>query len=215
LTITERISMHRRSSVVLVAALAAATLTASPAWARPTFEQKSVPKGSLEKRLELQVPPEKAKTVNSHIEIFLPEGFEPRECTASVGWSCSILKRDPNNRRQPQVAFSRAGCTAESSWRCVHTEGEDEEKAGKSALQPVRISGRRPHLSDSDEKPGREEEEEDEGGTDFVFEVDIPAKAGEYPIPVIQYRTDPVNSEKIEWKGPAGSEHPAPVLTVQ
>jgi|GEM_PF-2650356 len=206
--------MHRRSSVLLVGTLAAAGLTAGPAWAHPTFEQKTVAKGTLEKRLELQIPPERAKTVNSHIEIFLPEGFEPHECTASVGWSCSILKRDPNNRRRPQVTFSRDGCTAESSWRCVHSEDEDEDQEGTSALQPVRVSGP-PHVSDSDEKPGQDEKEEDEGGTDFVFEVDIPARAGDYPIPVIQYRTDPVNSDKIEWKGPAGSEHPAPVLSVQ
>jgi hypothetical protein len=206
-------SMHRRSSVVLVGTLAAAGLTVGPAWAKPTFEQKSVAKGALEKRLELQVPPEKARTVNSHIEIFLPEGFEPHECTASVGWSCSILKRDPNNRRQPQVTFSRAGCTAESSWRCVHTEGEDKEKA---ALPPAGAAQRPPRLSDSDRQPGNEgEEEEDEGGEDFVFVVDIPNEAGDYPIPVIQYRADPVNSEKIEWKGSPGSEHPAPVLTVQ
>ena len=203
--------MHRRSSIVLVGTLAAAGLTVGPAWAHPTFEQKNVAKGALEKRLELQVPPEKAKNVNSHIEIFLPEGFEPHQCTASVGWSCSILKRDPDNRRRPQVAFTRAGCTAESGWRCVHTEDEDDD-----AYHPVRISGRPPRLSDSDDRHGKEEEgEEDEAGEDFVFEVDIPAKAGDYPIPVIQYRTDPVNSEKIEWKGPAGSTHPAPVLTVQ
>ena len=208
--------MHRRSSVVLAGTLAAAGLTIGPAWARPTFEQKSVARGTLEKTLELQVPPEQARTVNSHIEIFLPEGFEPHECTASVGWSCSILKRDPNNRRQPQVTFTRAGCTAESGWRCVHHEDEDEEHE-KAVVDPVRVSSRPPRLMDSDDKPGpkADEDEDEEGGTDFRFEVDIPNQAGEYPIPVIQYRTNPVNSEKIEWKGAAGSEHPAPVLNVQ
>jgi uncharacterized protein YcnI len=197
--------MHGRRIAIAVGTLSLVTLAVRPAWARPGFEQKSIPKGALEKRLELQVPPNAKGAENSHIEIFLPEGFDPHECTAALGWTCSVAKRDPGNRHKPQVSFSRQGCTAESSWRCLHEEGEDESVV-------VRAFAGHPRISDADE---HEADEDDEADEDFVFEVDAPTQAGDYPIPVIQYEANPVNSERTDWNGPAGSEHPAPVVTVQ
>ncbi len=195
--------MHRRITVVVgTVAVAVAGLGVGPAVAKPAFEQASVSKGAREERLELQIPAEGKGMKNSHIEIFLPDGFEPHECSAAAGWSCSV-PADPHDPRRPRVVFSRDGCTAESSWRCVHSESEDE-----SAYLPT---AGRARIADRDD----EEAENDEAGNDFEFEVDVPNEAGTYAFPVTQYQANPVDSEKIEWKGSDGSGHPAPTLTVQ
>jgi hypothetical protein len=196
--------MQARRIAIAVGTLSLIAFGVRPAWGRPRFEQSSIPKGALEKRLELHVPPTEKGSENSHIEVFLPENFDPHDCTAGAGWTCSVAKRDPYNPRRPQVVFSRQTCTAESSWRCLHEEGEGKPVA-------LRAAAGHPRVMDADEHRA----DQDEANEDFVFEVDAPNQAGDYPIPVIQYEANPANSERTDWKGPAGSRHPAPVITVQ
>lgn len=203
--------MHTRRIAVVVGTLAVTGLAVGPAWAKPTFEGDSVAKGTKAKRLELEIPAGKQETVNTRIEIFLPAGFDPQECTATAGWSCSVAQRDPDNPRRPQVTFTRVGCAAESGWRCGRPERA-------SMFVPRRTSAGRPQISNDTNdknKSDKEETTEGEGIDEFQFVVSVPTKPGTYPFPVIQYRSDPVNAEKIQWNGPADSKYPAPTLTVR
>jgi hypothetical protein len=197
----------RKGMVASGALITLVSMTAGPAWAHATFQQKTVAH-DVHTELVLNVPVEKHDARNSRIAVVLPEDFDVHSCTADEGWSCSVDNgKDPEHPDTPQVIFTRVGCTPESSFRCSNaaepTAAEDPDGHG------VPVSFARPmHEGGGDEPRGAEG---GSPGQSFRFLVHTPAKAGDYAVKVDQrYST----GDEVRWDGAEGSATPAPMIQV-
>jgi Uncharacterized protein conserved in bacteria len=185
--------------VVTAAGVLVALVGAGPAWGHATLETATAPPDS-HADLTLHVPVEKADTVNSKIEVELPEGFEAHSCTAEAGWSCTV--GDPD--KPELITFTRLGTV-----KGGHGHGGTTPASARFARLAEPMHGE-PGPGPAPE-PGHPGEGEGAEGEHFCFAVHTPATPGDYPIAVKQHYA---NGDRATWDEPAGSEKPAPVLTV-
>lgn len=192
-----------RTIVLAAAGLLSAVVGGGPAWGHAGFENGAVPPAS-HADLTLHVPVEQPDAVNSRIEVKLPGGFEAHSCTAEAGWSCTVGGPD-----EPEtITFTRLDDGHESD------HGHHQKEAARRSARAASFGP-----MDEDPGPGTTPEPGHEPGGDegsegqvFRFAVRSPGAAGDYPIAVQQRYS---NGDEIGWDGPAGSETPAPVLSVR
>ena len=118
--------------------------------------------------------------------------------TAEAGTNVKMAVTVPDEEEAPGVVttevvveapeeFSMVDCLSEASWTCTVTE---ERIATFERPAPVAVDGDKPTLT---------------------FEVRTASAAGRYPIEVNQFYS---SGEVVNWDGPAGGDHPAPVFEV-
>jgi uncharacterized protein YcnI len=165
--------------------------TAGPAWAHAEFEGAAVPPDTHQE-LALHVPGERPDAHNVEVVVELPAEFELHSCEVAPGWSCTAESATGN--RTARVTFRRL----------------EETKSGHhhATAVPAHAGDPAPPPPPADEPAPAPGDEADM----FRFGVHTAAQPGSYSFVVEQQHSD---GETVTWDGDAGSNQPAPVLSVE